>query len=40
MIRDSKKNTVNVFWLIPQYIVITVAEVNLELAWASLNFYL
>jgi solute carrier family 15 oligopeptide transporter 1 len=27
IIRDSKKNTLNVFWLIPQYIVITIAEV-------------
>ncbi|CAG5090135.1 Oidioi.mRNA.OKI2018_I69.PAR.g12472.t2.cds [Oikopleura dioica] len=25
--RDSKQNTMNIFWLIPQYIVITVAEV-------------
>ncbi|CBY18965.1 unnamed protein product [Oikopleura dioica] len=27
IIRDSKMNTMNVFWLIPQYVVITVAEV-------------
>ena len=40
MIRDSKMNTMNVFWLIPQYIVITVAEVNLELVKTSLSFYL
>lgn len=26
--RDSKQNTMNIFWLIPQYIVITVAEVR------------
>jgi len=33
-------NTMNVFWLIPQYVVITVAEVNLELARTSIDFYL